>query len=75
MTIGLEPYSSQIREEIKKTRLEVERATIAYNLGEIGEEEYIRVCSPLQNKISTLKGKLEEIEEIIEFLKKPVGML
>ncbi|MEM2673989.1 MAG: FtsX-like permease family protein, partial [Candidatus Bathyarchaeia archaeon] len=75
MTVGLEPYSSQIQDEIKKTNLEIERITIAYNLGEISEEEYIKICSPLQNKIAMLRSKLKEIEEIFEFLKKPVGII
>ena len=75
MTIGLEPYLSQIREEIKKTSLEIERISIAYNLGEINEEEYIKVCSPMQNKLNMLKSKLKELEEIFEFLKKPVEMI
>jgi len=75
MTIGLEQYSSQIQDEIKKTNLEIERITIAYNLGEISEEEFIKTCSPLQNKIAVLRNKLKEIEEIFEFLKKPMGII
>lgn len=75
MTVGLEPYTNQIQEEIKKTRLEIERITISYNLGEISEEEYIKICSPLQNKLSMLENRLKEIEEIFEFLKKPTGII
>ncbi|MBS7606455.1 FtsX-like permease family protein [Candidatus Bathyarchaeota archaeon] len=75
MTVGLEPYTSQIQEEIKKTRLEIERITISYNLGEISEEEYIKICSPLQNKLDMLENRLKEIEEIFEFLKKPTGII
>jgi len=75
MTIGLEPYLSQIREEIKKINLEIERVTIAYNLGEINEEEYIKICSPMQNKLTMLKSKLKELEEIFDFLKKPMEMI
>jgi len=75
MTIGLEPYLSQIRGEIKKISLEIERITIAYNLGEISEEEYIKICSPMQNKLTMLKSKLKELEEIFEFLKKPIEMI
>ena len=75
MSIGLEPYLNQIREEIRKTNLEIERITIAYNLGEINEEEYIKVCSPMQNKLTMLKSKLKELEEIFEFLKKPIEMI
>lgn len=75
MTIGLEPYRNQIEGEIKKINLEIERVTIAYNLGEISEEEYIKICSPLQSKLTILKSKLKELEEIFEFLKKPMEMI
>ncbi len=75
VTIGLEPYSEQIQEEIKKINVEIERVTVAYNLGEISEEEYIKICSPLQNRLTMLKSKLKELEEIFEFLKKPMGII
>ena len=74
ISVGLESYLSQIQEEIKRTNLEIERVTIAYNLGEISEEEYIKICSPMQNNVTTLKSKLKEIEEILEFLRKPLGI-
>lgn len=75
VTIGLEPYSEQIQEEIKKINVEIERVTVAYNLGEISEEEYIKICSPLQNRLTMLKSKLKDLEEIFEFLKKPMGII
>lgn len=74
MAIGLEPYSNQIQEEIKKINVEIERITIAYNLGEISEEEYVKTCSPLQNRLTALRSRLEELNEILEFLKKPSGI-
>lgn len=75
VTIGLEPYSEQIQEEIKKINVEIERVTVAYNLGEISEEEYIKICSPLQSRLAALKSKLKELEEIFEFLRKPIGII
>ncbi|MEM2431742.1 MAG: FtsX-like permease family protein [Nitrososphaerota archaeon] len=75
ITIGLEQYLAQFREEIRKINLEIERNTIAYNLGEINEEEYVRICSPLQNRIANLKSKAMDLEEIFEFLKKPSGVM
>jgi ABC-type antimicrobial peptide transport system permease subunit len=74
ISIGLESYSSKIQEEIKRINLEIERVTIAYNLGEISEEEYVKTCSPMQNNLTSLKSKLKEIEEILEFLRKPLGI-
>ncbi|MEM2027331.1 MAG: FtsX-like permease family protein, partial [Candidatus Bathyarchaeia archaeon] len=74
ISVGLEPYMSQIQEEIRRTSLEIERTTIAYNLGEISEEEYIKTCSPLQNNLVALKNKLSEVEEVMEFLRKPLGI-
>ncbi|MEM1507087.1 MAG: FtsX-like permease family protein [Candidatus Bathyarchaeia archaeon] len=73
-SVGLEPYLSQIQEEIRRTNLEIERVTIAYNLGEISEEDYIKMCSPLQNNLAALKNRLSEVEEILEFLRKPLGI-
>ncbi|MBS7638936.1 CdvA-like protein [Candidatus Bathyarchaeota archaeon] len=75
VTIGLEPYLEQIQEEIKKINVEIERVTVAYNLGEISEEEYIKICSPLQSRLAALKSKLRELEEIFEFLRKPIGII
>jgi len=71
MAIGLEPHHKQLEGEIKKLEVEVERITIAYNLGEVSEEEYIKTCGPLQGRLATLKSKLEELEDIFEFLKTP----
>jgi len=75
ITIGLEQYLAQFREEIRKINLEIERSTIAYNLGEINEEEYIKICGPLQNRVASLKSKVMDLEEIFEFLKKPSGVI
>jgi hypothetical protein len=75
MAIGLEPYSNELQEEIKKVSIKIERITTAYTLGEINEEEYIRNCGPLQGRLSMLKDKVNELEEIFEFLKKPLGMI
>ncbi|MEM2129512.1 MAG: FtsX-like permease family protein [Candidatus Bathyarchaeia archaeon] len=74
MTINLEPHHKQIHEEIGKIEVEVERITTSYNLGEITEEEYVKTCGPLQARLSELRNKDKEMEEIFEFLKKPLGM-
>jgi len=71
MTINLEPYHKELHEEISKISVEVERITTSYNLGEIAEEEYVKTCGPLQARLATLKGKVKELEEIFEFLRKP----
>jgi len=71
MTINLEPYHKELHEEIDKIAVEVERITTSYNLSEITEEEYVKSCGPLQARLTTLKGKVKELEEIFEFLKKP----
>jgi len=72
MSVALEPHATQIRDEIKKISVQVERVTVAYSLGEITEEEYVKICSPLQSKLTALKEKLKEIEEIFSFLEKPL---
>lgn len=74
MTTNLEPYRTELQKEIDKTKVEVERLTIARNLDEITEEEYIRKGGPLQARLDTLRGKLKEINEIFEFLKRPARL-
>jgi len=74
MSINLEPHHKQIHDEIGKIEVEVERITTSYNLGEITEEEYVKTCGPLQARLAELRNKDKEMEEIFEFLKKPLGM-
>jgi len=70
MTTSLQPYRVELEKEIDKIKVDVERLTAAHNLGEITEEEYIRNGGPLQARLNTLRGKLKEIDEVFEFLKK-----
>ena len=74
MTVNLEPHHKELHGEIDKIAVEVERITTAYNLGEIGEEEYVKTCGPLQGRLAELRGRVQELEEIFEFLKKPLTM-
>ncbi|MFQ6094611.1 MAG: FtsX-like permease family protein, partial [Candidatus Bathyarchaeia archaeon] len=69
--VNLEPYYNELQEEIKKVEIEIERITTAHNLGEITEEEYIKTGSPLQARHAALKGRINELEEIFEFLRMP----
>jgi len=72
MVIGLEPHHVELRGEIKKLDVELERITIAYSLGEIGEEDYVKTGGPLQAKLALLNSKVKELEDILEFIKKPL---
>ncbi|UCE10781.1 MAG: hypothetical protein JSW61_02290, partial [Candidatus Thorarchaeota archaeon] len=74
MTVNLEPRHKELHDEIEKVAVEVERITTAYNLGEIGEEEYVKTCGPLQARLASLRSGVQELEEIFEFLKKPISM-
>jgi len=74
MSINLEPHHKQLHDEIGKIEVEVERITTSYNLSEITEEEYVKTCGPLQARLAELRNKVQEMEEIFEFLKKPLGM-
>jgi predicted nucleic acid-binding Zn-ribbon protein len=73
MTINLEPHHKEIQEEINKIEVEVERITTAYNLGEITEEEYVKTSGPPQQRLAELRERIAEMEEIFDFLKKPLG--
>ena len=74
MTVNLEPHHKELHQEIDKIAVEVERFTTAYNLGETSEEEYVKTCGPLQGRLADLRGKVQELEEIFEFLKKPMAL-
>jgi ABC-type antimicrobial peptide transport system permease subunit len=74
MALNLEPHHKEIHDEIRKIEVDVERITTSYNLGEITEEEYVKTCGPLQGRLAELRSKVQEMEEIFEFLKKPLGM-
>jgi ABC-type lipoprotein release transport system permease subunit len=74
MTVNLEPHHKQLHDEIGKIEVEVERITTSHNLGEITEEEYVKTCGPLQGRLAELRDKVQEMEEIFDFLKKPLGM-
>ena len=71
LAVGLESYHNELNKEIKKIEVEIERFTIAYNLGEMNEEEYVKKCGPLQARLDVLRSKFKELEEIFEFLKMP----
>jgi ABC-type antimicrobial peptide transport system permease subunit len=73
MTINLEPHHKEIQEEINKIEVEVERITTAYSLGEITEEEYVKTSGPPQQRLAELRERVAEMEEIFDFLKKPLG--
>ena len=75
LAIGLESYHDELNKEIKKIEVEIERFTIAYNLGEINEEEYVKRCGPLQARLDVLRSKFRELEEIFEFLRMPSRMV
>ena len=74
MSINLEPHHNQLHDEIGKIEVEVERITTSYNLGEITEEEYVKTGGPIQARLAELRNKVQEMEEIFDFLKKPLGM-
>lgn len=75
LAIGLESYRDELKKEIKGIEVEIERFTIAYNLGEITEEEYVKSCGPLQARLDVLRSKFKELEEIFEFLRMPLRMV
>ncbi len=74
MAINLEPHHSQLHDEIGKIEVEVERITTSYNLSEITEEEYVKTGGPIEARLAESKNKEQEMEEIFDFLKKPLGM-
>ncbi|RJS84825.1 FtsX-like permease family protein, partial [Candidatus Bathyarchaeota archaeon] len=71
LAIGLESYRDELKKEIKSIEVEIERYTIAYNLGEITEEEYVKSCGPLQARLDVLRSKFKELEDVFEFLRMP----
>jgi hypothetical protein len=72
--IGLESYYSELQEETKKISTEIERTAVVHSLGEISQEVYVKTCGPLEAKQEALKRKIAELEEIFEFIKRPIGI-
>jgi len=68
LSLRLEPFVGQLREEIRRLEAELERHRVARELGEVSEEEYRRAVEPLERQLEEYRRKLRMIEEVNEFL-------
>jgi len=71
LATNLEPYYKELSKRLEDLEFKISRITVAYNLGDISEEDYMKICGPLKAKYLALKDKLQEIEKIFDFLNKP----
>ncbi|MEM1508615.1 MAG: FtsX-like permease family protein [Thermofilaceae archaeon] len=68
LSLRLESFVSQLRDEIRKLEIEIEKHRVAYELGEMKEEEYRKIIEPLKAQLDEYKDRIRTIEEINEFL-------
>ena len=68
----LEPFYKQLREEISKLNSELERLNVAYELGEMGPDEYHRKAEPLKEALSSYREKADKVERVFRTLRTPL---
>ncbi len=68
LSLRLEPFVSQLRDEIRKLEAEFEKYKVAYELGEMSEQEYKAVSEPLLSRLEEYRSRLKMIEEVNAFL-------
>lgn len=68
LSLRLEPFVSQLREEIRKLEADLEKHKVAYELGELGEVEYMKVVEPIEKQLEEHRSRLKMIDEVNEFL-------
>lgn len=68
LSLRLEPFVGQLRDEIRRLEAEIEKHRVAYELGEMKEEEYKEVVEPLKAQLEEYRDRVRTIEEINEFL-------
>lgn len=68
LSLRLEPFVGQLREEIRKLEAELEKHKVAYELGELSETEFKAVAEPLEKQLDEYRSRLRMIEEVSQFL-------
>ncbi len=68
----LEPFYKQLRDEISKLNSELERINVAYELGELKQEEYEKKANPLKEALQSYMEKANQVERVFRALKTPL---
>jgi hypothetical protein len=68
LSLRLEPFVGQLREEIRKLEAELEKHKVAYELGELSEAEYKAAAEPIEKQLDEYRSRLKMIEEVNQFL-------
>ena len=68
LSLRLEPFVGQLREEIRKLEAELEKHKVAYELGELSEAEYKAAAEPIEKQLEEFRSRLRMIEEVNQFL-------
>jgi ABC-type lipoprotein release transport system permease subunit len=68
LSLRLEPFVGQLREEIRKLEAELEKHKVAYELGELSEAEFKTAAEPLEKQLDEYRSRLKMIEEVSQFL-------
>ncbi|MEM2409633.1 MAG: FtsX-like permease family protein, partial [Thermofilaceae archaeon] len=68
LSLRLEPFVSQLRDEMRKLESEREKHRVAYELGELSEAEYKAAVEPIEKQLDEYASRLKMIEEVNSFL-------
>ncbi|MEM1567215.1 MAG: FtsX-like permease family protein [Thermofilaceae archaeon] len=68
LSLRLEPFVSQLRDEMRKLESEREKHRVAYELGELSEAEYRAAVEPIEKQLDEYASRLKMIEEVNSFL-------
>jgi len=68
LSLRLEPFVGQLRDEIRKLEAELEKHKVAYELGELSEAEFKAAAEPVERQLDEYRSRLRMIEEVNQFL-------
>lgn len=68
LSLRLEPFVSQLREEIGRLQATLEKYEVAKELGEITEGEYEEATAPIREQLDSHRRRLSMIEKVTSFL-------
>jgi len=76
ISLKLEPFYKQLRDEISRISSEIEKLDVAYELREISEREYLRKKKPLDSELKRYNEQMLKIEKIMNILReRETGLL
>ncbi|RLE65514.1 MAG: hypothetical protein DRJ47_04905 [Thermoprotei archaeon] len=69
VSLKLEPHYKELKAKLSDVVSRIEELDVAFKIGELSEEEYLRKVEPLRREYNDIKGKIDAIEKIKTVLK------